>query len=145
VVNQMAIAFDMGRPVGEQRRAGSEFQDGERIRGHLGLCLLRGEVLHDRVAVVFATGPTDFVELGMQQLFESLAAATDTGMMQFDFQRLEFRQQRMADHGQEGEAEEADDAPPLPLGTRAAMTPESAAANSATGLVTPAADGPPPP
>ena len=55
---------------------------------------LRDQEVDDDVPVVRTTGAANLMKLGMQQLLESITTATNSWVMEFDFECVEFLKKR---------------------------------------------------
>ena len=55
---------------------------------------MRDQEVDDDVPVVRTTGAANLMKLGMQQLLESITTATNSWVMEFDFECVEFLKKR---------------------------------------------------
>jgi hypothetical protein len=90
VVGEPALGIGESRPVREHCDACSEFQQSECSRFNDGLRLLSGQVINDRDPGVGASGAAYLIEIRVQQLLKPLPATPNTGVMEFDFESLQF-------------------------------------------------------
>lgn len=55
--------------------------------------MLGRQEIDDGLSVVAAARPSDLMKLRVKQLFQPLAVAANSGVMEFDFEGVEFLQQ----------------------------------------------------